>query len=108
MYTGFSNSVTSDDNKRLVIDIGGGSTEFIIGKDYKPILMESLALGCVSFSENYIFKQNEINEKSMRKAYLAACAEIEEIRSLAQGMELSHQDFIDAKLAIPREDRKGL
>jgi uncharacterized tellurite resistance protein B-like protein len=35
-------------------------------------------------------------------------AEIEEIRSLAQGMDLSHQDFLDAKLAIPREDRKGL
>jgi uncharacterized tellurite resistance protein B-like protein len=34
--------------------------------------------------------------------------EIEEIRSIAKGMELSHQDFIDAKLAIPREDRSGL
>jgi len=34
--------------------------------------------------------------------------EIEEIRSIAKGMELSHQDFIDAKLAIPRKDRGGL
>ncbi len=34
--------------------------------------------------------------------------EIEEVRSLAKGMELNHQDFIDAKLAIPREDRQGL
>ena len=34
--------------------------------------------------------------------------EIEEIRSIAKGMELSHQDFIDAKLAISRQDRKGL
>ncbi len=34
--------------------------------------------------------------------------EIEEIRSIAKGMELSHQDFIDAKLVIPREDRGGL
>jgi uncharacterized tellurite resistance protein B-like protein len=34
--------------------------------------------------------------------------EIEEIRSLAQGMDLSHQDFLDAKLAIPREERRGL
>lgn len=34
--------------------------------------------------------------------------EIEEIRSMAKGMELSHQDFIDAKLVIPREDREGL
>ncbi len=34
--------------------------------------------------------------------------EIEEIRSIANGLELQHQDFIDAKLAISREDRKGL
>ena len=34
--------------------------------------------------------------------------EIEEIRSMAKGMELDHQDFIDAKLLIPREDREGL
>ena len=34
--------------------------------------------------------------------------EIEEIREIAKGLELSHQDFIEAKLAIPREDRKGL
>lgn len=34
--------------------------------------------------------------------------EIEEIRSIAKGMDLSHQDFLDAKLTIPREDRKGL
>ena len=34
--------------------------------------------------------------------------EIEEIRSIAKGMDLSHQDFLDAKLAIPREERKGL
>ena len=34
--------------------------------------------------------------------------EIEEIRSIAKGMDLTHQDFLDAKLAIPREDRKGL
>lgn len=34
--------------------------------------------------------------------------EIEEIRSIAKGMELSHQDFIDAKLSISREDRGGL
>ncbi len=34
--------------------------------------------------------------------------EIEEIRELAKGLELSHQDFIDAKLTVPREDRGGL
>ncbi len=37
-----------------------------------------------------------------------ALEEIEEIRSIARGMDLTHQDFLDAKLAIPREDRSGL
>jgi hypothetical protein len=41
-------------------------------------------------------------------AHQTSFEEIEEIRSIAKGMELSHQDFIDAKLAIPREDRGGL
>jgi len=34
--------------------------------------------------------------------------EIEEIREIAKGLELTHQDFIDAKLKVSREDRKGL
>lgn len=34
--------------------------------------------------------------------------EIEEIREIAKGLELSHQDFIDAKLKVSREDRRGL
>mgnify|MGYP000663394045 FL=1 len=37
-----------------------------------------------------------------------ALEEIEEIRSIARGMDLTHQDFLDAKLVIPREDRGGL
>jgi uncharacterized tellurite resistance protein B-like protein len=37
-----------------------------------------------------------------------AFEEIEEIREIAKGLELSHQDFIDAKLRIAREDRAGL
>ena len=41
-------------------------------------------------------------------AHQTSFEEIEEIRSIAKGMELSHQDFIEAKLAIPREDRGGL
>jgi exopolyphosphatase/guanosine-5'-triphosphate,3'-diphosphate pyrophosphatase len=35
-------------HKRLVMDIGGGSTEFIIGAGLEPQLTESLYMGCVS------------------------------------------------------------
>ena len=37
-------------HKRLVVDIGGGSTEFVIGKKVEPLVMESLFMGCVSYS----------------------------------------------------------
>ncbi len=78
VYAGLANSI-SQSEQRLVIDIGGGSTEFIIGKNLKPLRLESLPLGCVSFTEKYI-RDKGITNKSMRNIYLAACAELEEIR----------------------------
>ena len=41
-------------------------------------------------------------------AHKTSSQEIEEIRSIAKGLELGHQDFIEAKLTISREDRGGL
>lgn len=79
VYAGLANRITRND-QRLVIDIGGGSTEFIIGEGYKPLQLESLALGCVSFTEAYLTKNGGVNEHNMRAAYYSACAELEEIR----------------------------
>ena len=53
IYLGVSHTNASTD-KRLVIDIGGGSTEFIIGKGFDPILTESLQMGCVAFTLSLI------------------------------------------------------
>jgi exopolyphosphatase/guanosine-5'-triphosphate,3'-diphosphate pyrophosphatase len=39
--------------RKLVIDIGGGSTELVIGEDFEPRLVESRRMGCVSFSQIY-------------------------------------------------------
>ncbi len=80
VYVGLSHSVLNDHSKRLVVDIGGGSTEFIIGEDYDPILMESLNMGCVSFTKRYASPSGKITRKFMNKAYLAACSEIEVLR----------------------------
>lgn len=82
VYVGLSHSVLNDQNHRLVVDIGGGSTEFIIGKDYEPIIMESLSMGCVTYSERFLKKTTKLNKRAMQKAYLAACAEIEVIRQV--------------------------
>ena len=80
VYVGLSHSVLNDHSNRLVVDIGGGSTEFIIGEDYDPMLMESLNMGCVSFTKQYASPPGKITRKFMVKVYLAACSEIEVLR----------------------------
>jgi exopolyphosphatase/guanosine-5'-triphosphate,3'-diphosphate pyrophosphatase len=79
VYKGLAHCVANDNNRRLVIDIGGASTEFIIGRDAEPELMESLNFGCVVYAEKHDLK-HQISARGMRSAYLAACADIELIR----------------------------
>lgn len=79
VYKGLAHCVANDNNRRLVIDIGGASTEFIIGRDAEPELLESLNFGCVVFAEKYELK-NQVSARGMRAAYLAACADLEVIR----------------------------
>lgn len=70
-------ALTSEDQP-LVMDIGGGSTEFIIGKGFETIRRESLYMGCVSMSVKY-FPNGEISPKSLRKAEIAARLELQPI-----------------------------
>ena len=78
IYLGASHSLPSAVHKRLVIDIGGGSTEFIIGKRHAPQLMESLYMGCVSFTMRY-FSGGKVDKRRFREAQIAATKEIEPI-----------------------------
>src|SRR3954462_10890114 len=61
--------------RRLVVDVGGGSTEFIVGAGLEPQLTESLYMGCVSYSLKY-FPDGEIGKSAMKAAELAARQEI--------------------------------
>ncbi len=79
VYSGLSHSVASDSKRRLVVDIGGASTEFIVGLNSEPELLESLSFGCVVFTERYDLKK--VTAKNMSAAYLAACSEMEQIRA---------------------------
>jgi exopolyphosphatase/guanosine-5'-triphosphate,3'-diphosphate pyrophosphatase len=63
---------------RLVIDIGGGSTEFIIGRGFEPERLESLAIGCVSMTQRF-FRDGAITAAAMDAAETTARAEIEAI-----------------------------
>ena len=86
IFQGVAHTVHNKTDKRLVVDIGGGSTEVIIGKNFEPINMESLDMGCVNVSQKY-FKSGAITSKQMRKAILYAHQEMESIQSayLKQG-----------------------
>jgi exopolyphosphatase/guanosine-5'-triphosphate,3'-diphosphate pyrophosphatase len=79
IYTGVANTIFNDTNNRLVIDIGGGSTELIIGKGFDAALTESLFMGCVSISNRY-FSDGNITAKKLRKARIAALQELENIQ----------------------------
>jgi len=75
IYLGVSHSLPLSAQRRLVVDIGGGSTEFIIGTGLEPQLTESLYMGCVSFSLKY-FPDGKIDKSRMKAAELAARQEL--------------------------------
>lgn len=78
IFVGVSHGLPKAEHKRLVIDIGGGSTEFIIGEGLEPIHMESLYMGCVSYSLKF-FPDGKITEAAFEKARISAAAEIQSI-----------------------------
>jgi exopolyphosphatase/guanosine-5'-triphosphate,3'-diphosphate pyrophosphatase len=79
VYIGVAHSLPATEQSRLVIDIGGGSTECIIGNGVEPRLMESLHLGCVNYTRQY-FRDGRIEKAAMKQAELAARAEAQSLR----------------------------
>ncbi|HXI35923.1 MAG TPA: exopolyphosphatase [Burkholderiales bacterium] len=75
IYLGVAHALPVSSQRRLVVDIGGGSTEFIIGTGLEPQLTESLYMGCVSFSLKY-FPDGKIDKPRMKAAELAARQEL--------------------------------
>ncbi|GHD72458.1 exopolyphosphatase [Vogesella fluminis] len=78
IYLGAAHSLPATRERRLVVDIGGGSTEFIIGSQYKAHVTESLPLGCVTYSLRH-FPGGKIGKAAFRDAELAAASEIQRI-----------------------------
>ncbi|MEX3072302.1 exopolyphosphatase [Vibrio alginolyticus] len=69
-----------ESNSKLVVDIGGGSTEMIIGQEFEPELLNSKQMGCVSFTDQF-FKNGKLSRKNFTKAMLAAEQKLESIAS---------------------------
>jgi exopolyphosphatase/guanosine-5'-triphosphate,3'-diphosphate pyrophosphatase len=85
IYLGVSHALPMSDEQRLVIDIGGGSTEFIIGRRFDALFRESLHMGCVSMTRRF-FLDGTIDRKQMRKAELAAALELQNIQAHYQSI----------------------
>jgi exopolyphosphatase/guanosine-5'-triphosphate,3'-diphosphate pyrophosphatase len=78
IYLGVAHELPPSDAPRLVVDIGGGSTEFIIGRGLEPDRLESLTLGCVSTTQKF-FPNGMVTASALDAAQTAARVEIEAI-----------------------------
>lgn len=77
IYLGVAHT-QAESNSKLVVDIGGGSTEMIIGQEFEPELLNSKQMGCVSFTEQF-FNNGKLSRKNFSKAILAAEQRMESI-----------------------------
>ncbi|HEU4531445.1 MAG TPA: exopolyphosphatase, partial [Steroidobacteraceae bacterium] len=88
IYVGVANTTPNEPGKRLVVDIGGGSTELIIGEQFDAQKLESLHMGCVSMSLAH-FPDGKVSEKRFRRARVDARLQLEPIQAAfrSQGWE---------------------
>jgi exopolyphosphatase/guanosine-5'-triphosphate,3'-diphosphate pyrophosphatase len=85
VYLGAAQTLQGDRGRRLVVDIGGGSTEIIVADRDDPVFLESLYMGCVSISEKY-FPGGIIDRARMKRALLAANLELEPNTATLRGL----------------------
>lgn len=85
VYIGVSHSVQPVDGHQLVVDIGGGSTECIIGHGHEPKICHSLRMGCVTFTQGF-FPSGVVKKDRMNAALFAAGNEVSTIQ----------REFVDA------------
>lgn len=71
IYMGVSNAIPVPDERRLVMDIGGGSTEVILGRGHEIIKVESFSIGTVKHSASF-FPDGRLTEAAFEAAILSA------------------------------------
>ncbi len=85
-----------------MVDIGGGSTECIVGQGASPLTKDSMYMGCVSYSQRF-FGDGRITAARMRKAMLAARLELEPV--VARTRSLDWSEAVGASGTIKAVDR---
>ena len=109
IYVGVAHTLPDPHRQQLVVDIGGGSTEFIIGKSFDPILLESLYMGCVSYSLQF-FPDGRIDKRGMKEAEMAASRELQTIAHSFReaGWEIAVGSSGSAKALVEILEQNGL
>ena len=79
IYLGVAHTTPSDGGHRLVVDIGGGSTELIIGEGLEPLQPREPHMGCVSMSAQLLRRRQDHREALQARARLAAQLELEPV-----------------------------
>jgi exopolyphosphatase/guanosine-5'-triphosphate,3'-diphosphate pyrophosphatase len=77
IFEGCMHTLPPSDKRRLVVDVGGASTEVIVGRGFIADNAESFRVGCVSLSLRF-FRNGQIDRNAFRQAVVAASAEVEE------------------------------
>ncbi len=77
IYMGVAHGLPLSDNKRLVVDIGGGSTEFIIGRGFDALERESLQVGCIASTRRF-FDDGKITLKRWQQAASEIAIELQQ------------------------------
>lgn len=106
IYLGVAHTLADDQQSRLVLDIGGGSTELVIGRRFQSHLLDSLYMGCVSYRERF-FPDGRLSIKCFQKAYQSAYLEVLKVRDpfLRQGWQeaVGSAGSLNAVSAVLRE-----
>ncbi len=75
IYSGVSHTSPEVDGHLLVLDIGGGSTECVIGAGFEPIVVDSLYMGCVGYTERF-FPGGKLSKRNFEAAQVSAGLEL--------------------------------
>ena len=77
IYLGVAHGIPESSQRRLVIDIGGGSTEFIIGQHFEALEKESLQMGCVASTLRF-FRDGKLTQKRWKQAQTEIAVELQQ------------------------------
>ena len=89
IYVGVSHSLPDEPGRRLVVDIGGGSTECILGERFEPFQTDSLYMGCVTWSRRF-FRDGTIKARRLDEATIAARLEVQSIERQYRAVGWEH------------------